>query len=999
MPSTSTVCPTAAISTSTSAFEQLTGWRRDEVIGRNSLDLGIWYDPADRARLLELLQQNGYCQNLEARFVMKDGSVRIAQMSAHVVRLHDETCILSITQDITRRKRTEAALQASEQLFRRLFDVTPIPLCFVDQDGVLVDFNRRFEQTFGYTRADVPTLAAWWQCACPDPDYLRWARENWDSKVSEARLTGRDIEPVEYQITCKDGGVRTMLISGITTESDYLATFFDVTERRQAETELRKLAQAVEQSPESIVITNLDAEIEYVNAAFLHTTGYTLEEVIGRNPHMLNSGHTPRATYDTLWRALKRGDTWKGEFNNKRKDGTEYTEFAIITPLRKPDGSISHYVAVKEDITEKKRLGAELDQHRHHLEELVALRTAELTLAKTQAEAANQAKSAFLANMSHEIRTPMNAILGLTHLLRRDGVDPAQTARLDKIDNAGRHLLAIINDILDLSKIEAGKLVLEVQDFSLDAVLDHVRSLIGDAAQAKGLTVAVDGDHVPTWLRGDATRLRQAMLNLAGNAVKFTERGGIVLRARLLGERDELDDQLLVRFEVQDSGIGIAPEVLPQLFKAFEQADSSTTRKHGGTGLGLAITRHLAQMMGGEVGVESEPGQGSLFWFSVQLGRGHGIMPEAPAMQSEQAEIALRQHHAGARLLLVEDNEINREVALELLHGVGLAVESAENGQLALDKARNGQFDLVLMDIQMPVMGGLDATRAIRALPGWANTPILAMTANAFDQDRRECLSAGMNDYVAKPVDPQALYGSLLKWLPSTRASPIPTPAAPELAGKAAPEHDEVAPEANLLAGLLLIPELDFARPLAVLRGNAEKYLRLLRQFTATHAGDHARVLECLATDDVTSARQVAHGLKGVAATLGLPRLSGHAAQLEKTLRESGKADSGLVDAIAAEMHELELALSAPPPPMPAADDLAVIEIDPQALAGVVAELESMLAASNTRAAQLLETHASLFRSAMGEDFDGLQRNIEHFDFEAALLVLQTWFSRQGGED
>ena len=585
----------------------------------------------------------------------------------------------------------------------------------------------------------------------------------------------------------------------------------------------------------------------------------------------------------------------------------------------------------------------------------------------------------------------MNAILGLTHLLRRDGVDAGQISRLDKIDSAGRHLLAIINDILDLSKIEAGKLVLEAQDFSLDAVLDHVRSLIGDAAQAKGLSVAVDSDRVPTWLRGDATRLRQALLNLAGNAVKFTEHGSIVLRARLL---DMQDDTLRARFEVQDSGIGITPEVLPQLFKAFEQADSSTTRKYGGTGLGLAITRHLAEMMGGEVGVESTPGQGSLFWFTVQLGRGHGILPQAPEIQQPvQVEATLRQQHADARLLLVEDNAINREVALELLHGVGLAVETAENGQVALDKARFTRFDLVLMDIQMPVMDGLAATQALRALPGWMHTPILAMTANAFAEDKRDCLEAGMDDFVAKPVDPQALYASLLKWLPPRQRADLPTPIVTGSPAEAPVANVDAPAGANLVSRLALMPGLELAQPLVVLHGSADKYLKLLRQFVASHAGDPIHILELLAADDRGAARGVAHGLKGVAATLGAVRLAEQAAQLETLLRDGGEIEATMLDGLASGIQTLQHALDGLPelaPVQPA------VEVDAALLASVMDDLQVQLAASNTRALQLLETHAPLLRAGLGDDFERLRQQIEHFDFDPALATLQAWRSAGG---
>ncbi|HEV7455713.1 MAG TPA: PAS domain S-box protein [Roseococcus sp.] len=1074
------------------------------------------------------------------------------------------------------RGRVAAAEADSRNLLAAVVNEAPLAIEIVDADTMrFLEVNNASCRLLGYSREELlgGMTPVDTQADMPAGEMETLARRVHEEGGArfEARHRHKDGTILEVRVNIQRIRQRDRTF--------FLAMWEDITEQKRREERLRILARAVEQSPASIVITDVHGTIEFVNEAFEHTTGYDRATLLGANPRLLKSGHTPEATFAEMWAALPRGETWRGELVNRRADGTEYLESAVISPVRRPDGAIGHYVGVKQDITEARRMALELERHRGHLEELVAERTAELmraredmeTLgqdfarilekspdlialrgrdlrfracsrgylqfagkdelpeilgrtvgeafppdlgamiereeqaqiargeevqifervlplgsgpprlfsitrtmlrdgaggfdgflvigrdisaraaamealarkeeeerllldsssngilgvgpdghitfanraaaqllghdrpealighhaqrllrdgpaagasppdefgaihralvhrekvageedmfrradgtsfaascsvspilhtgivlgavvsfedisgrmraeaelrqAKAEAEAANRAKSEFLSNMSHEIRTPMNAIIGFTHLLRRGLSDPRQRDQLGRISDAAQHLLGIINDILDLSKIEAGKVELERGEIIVEHLAEQAWALVREKAEAKGLELVLDLRGLPPVLLGDGLRLSQILLNYLSNAVKFTDAGRIVLRGTVTRRTPEGP---VVRFEVADSGIGISPAQQALLFRPFQQADASTTRRFGGTGLGLAICQRLAGLMGGEVGARSAPGQGSTFWVEVPLGEGPGpgappsrdvqlegrralvvddlaearvtlcamlsdlglwaeavpdaaaaltrladadaageafdvlvadwLMPgmdglelgrrvaalglgrrpagllvsaRAEGLPAREAEAAgygavvdkpllparlrvallrllaagnggagpdtappaqrLPADFAGCRVLLVEDNRVNEEVAVALLRDLGLEVEVARNGQEATERAATIPYDLILMDVQMPVMDGRAATRAIRAQGRNTATPIVALTANAFVEDREASLAAGMNGHLVKPLDPARLQATLAHWLPG-REPTAPTDEAP----------------------------------------------------------------------------------------------------------------------------------------------------------------------------------------------------------------------------
>ncbi|MFA5181185.1 MAG: PAS domain S-box protein [Syntrophales bacterium] len=757
------------------AAERIFGYEAAEIIGQK---VNLLMPEPYRTRQEEYLQH--YLLTAEQQTVgtvrevsgqRKDGDIIPIHLSVGEIILPQGRRFVGVIRDISEIKKAERVIQESES---RLLDLSVLQQAVLDganysiisttPDGIIKTFNAAAERWLGYRAKELigrhtPAIIH------DEEEVVRRAEElsvelgteitpGFEVLVAKTRLGIPDER--EWTYIRKDGSrfpvslSVTALRNGEGEVTGFLGIGSDITARRQTEEELRKLSQAVKQSPVAIIITKPDGSIDYVNPRFTDITGYTAAEALGQNPRILKSGEKTSEDYQILWDTITAGRVWQGVFYNKKKDGGHYWASASISPIRNAEGEITHFVGIQEDIT--------------------SLKTAEQALkeAKEAAEAANIAKSEFLAGMSHEIRTPMNAIIGMAELLAETPLTVDQRQYVQLFRSAGENLLNLINDILDLSKVEAGHLTLEAAPFHLGEISQNTCDIMDVRAREKniGLSCRI-APEVCQDLTGDANRLQQILINLIGNAVKFTEVGEVILEVgREMGIMDQPEEQeCLLHFTIKDTGIGIPQEKLSNIFERFTQADSSTTRRYGGTGLGLTISKQLSELMGGRIWVESTIGKGSIFHFTarfkkqerseetgaVKMDLGKRIVPDSPAKTPDQKP----QDQRPLRILLVEDSEDNRFLMMAYFKHTPYDVDIAENGELAVEKFKVRDYDLVLMDMQMPVMDGYTATRIIRSweeAQGRLHTPIIALTAFALKEDVEKSIAAGCDTHLNKPI-------------------------------------------------------------------------------------------------------------------------------------------------------------------------------------------------------------------------------------------------------
>jgi polar amino acid transport system substrate-binding protein len=783
------------------------------------------------------------------------------------------------------RQAAKAKVLDREQFYRQVLDSSAEGIITVDNDGLMTHVNAASESLFGYAAQEMKGQPATLLVLPKDRNkYL-----NYLTSVLKGTTSSENKDGIELMGCCKSGKVFPVNLSiGKSTLNDefiYTGIIRDLSEKKAAEDKLRKLSYAIEQSPASIVISNVEGDVEYVNKNFTKITGYQPEDVIGKSAKRFKAIEMSEEENRAQWNLLTSGRTWRDVHESVKKNGDMYWESEKVTAIKDEQGNIVNILSTRTDITERKRFQDELHKARR-----------EANQAKIKAIEASQAKSEFLANMSHEIRTPLNGILGISYLLGKTELDSAQQEFMDKIASSSEMLLGIINNILDFSKIEAGKVELEQVNFPLSKVLDNLRNVLATPLEDKGLRLIFEvADDVPENLCGDPLRLGQVLINLTNNALKFTERGeikvSITLDSSFVSHRDHL---VKLKCVVSDTGIGMTSDQVTRLFNPFTQADGSTTRKYGGTGLGLTICKQLINLMGGDIRVSSALDVGSRFEFEVNLNRalGAGESKDAPVMLMDIS---------GSHILLVDDHPINQEIAAGILREAGLLVSIASNGEEAVAKVKHQRFDLVLMDIQMPVMDGYQATRVIRNQLKLTDLPIIAMTANAMSEDKARCLDVGMNDHLPKPIDPKGVIARIQHWLSlvhganSQRITPLKAASVIEVdetlssSQSGLPsKQDGSAQEQSKWA----IEGFDHDALAERLSHDFQLLMTLLQQFLDDFKGIDVQAKLAFIKGDNSTAYQYIHRVTGICGNLAMSDLHASALKLEAELNDDNQLSS-----------------------------------------------------------------------------------------------------------
>ncbi|HTX36477.1 MAG TPA: PAS domain S-box protein [Bryobacteraceae bacterium] len=866
------------------AFCRMLGYSEDEMLSRAWRDLIHPDDVEAGLRMMEQLWMDPDCfLEAERRYLHRNGQVVWTRVKVSSLReggqsLYSPVYFVVRVEDITERKRAQEALRESEERFRIMADSCPTLMWVTDAAGGEQFINRAYREFCGTTCAQVRD--GQWQALVHPEDVMEYAQ------AFERAVRERKGFQGEARVRRADGEWRWVVsyaaprLSPSGEYQGHVGLSLDITQRKQAEQALQRSETRFRQLAENIreVFWMADSgahEMLYVSPAYEQVWGRSCESLYQNPASWMDAIRADdREKAHALLAEQVHGEPVEAEYRIRALDGQEKWIRDRAFPIRDEHGQTIRVAGIAEDITERKRYEQELIR------------------ARQGADAANQAKSRFLANMSHEIRTPMNGVIGMLQLLQGTSLTEEQRQYADVAQESGRILLALIDDILDLSKIEGGKTVLEHRDFGLPETIEQVVRGMRVQADAKGLNLRwrVSPD-VPPMVCGDAHRLRQVLNNLSSNAIKFTARGEVRLEASLVKQQA---GAATVRFTVTDTGIGIQPDQVGRLFSPFVQADESTTRKYGGTGLGLAISKHLVELMGGSIGVDSREGQGSTFWFTAVFeppsGREQAPKPGAPR---RSVEVVASLKGRGAKVLVAEDNLTNREVALAQLQELGCQAEAVANGREAVEAVERGGYDLVLMDCQMPVMDGFEATRRIRGSVG-AGLPIVAVTADAMPADRDRCLMEGMNDYLAKPVELCRLAEVLARWLPASDCR--------NGAGSSRPAREA--------AGDAAVAVFDEAALLRRLMGDRKLAGKLLDGFLKDTPSQLDRLRQRVEEADAPGARVQAHALQGAAATVAADSLKAMARAIERA-GAAGRLDrcSELLPRAAEEFERLKSAV------------------------------------------------------------------------------------------